>query len=535
MNAAAGTPWGSIRSVIIGALLVCAGIAGGLAGTASAAGIVPTDKGPVRGIETQGAKEYLGIPYAAPPAGELRWRPPQPAQRWQGPRDATRFGNHCPQPESPFGTASNTEDCLYLNVFTPNNGAGRGHAKRLPVMVWIHGGALVLGESDDYDPTRLVKQGVVVVTLNYRLGFLGFFAHPALSAESASHSSGNYGLMDQQAALRWVRRNIAKFGGDRDNVTIFGQSAGGLSVHAQLASPPAAGLFQRAIVQSGAYATTNPSLSDAENDGSDLAANVGCADQTAACLRSVAPGTFVAREPTVPGAILPNVDGRVLPRSIKAAIESGQFNRVPVIEGSTHDEFSIFTALYVEFVFGEVSPSLYPIVVSILVSTVGSNANPSSVLAQYPIGNYPSAGEAITALATDAVFACPGRRVAQALSQFAPTYAYEFNDPNAPQLFVGPASFPYGAYHASELAYLFDSTTLGGHAPLDPDQERLADAMVRYWTQFARAGSPNAPGTPQWPAYSASTDLHQSLVPPTPETEAGFAADHKCAFWDSQG
>lgn len=534
MNAAAGRSWTSIRGLLIGALLAYAAIASGLASAASAAGVVPTDKGPVRGIETQAANEYLGIPYAAPPVGDLRWRPPQPAQRWHGPRDATRFGNHCPQPASPFGSASNTEDCLYLNVYAPNNGPGRGHAKRLPVMVWIHGGALAVGESDDYDPTRLVKQGVVVVTLNYRLGFLGFFAHPALSAESASHSSGNYGLMDQQAALRWVKRNIARFGGDRGNVTIFGQSAGGLSVHAQLASPLAAGLFQRAIVQSGAYATTNPSLSDAENQGSDLAQSVGCADQTAACLRSVAPGTFVAREPTVPGAILPNVDGSVLPQSINAAIDSGQFNRVPVIEGSTHDEFSIFTALYVEFVFGEVSPSLYPVVVSILVSTTGLNANPSSVLAQYPIGNYPSAGEAITALATDAIFACPGRRAAQGLSQFAPTYAYEFNDPNAPQVFVGPASFPYGAYHASELAYLFDSTTLGGHAPFDANQESLADAMVRYWTHFARTGAPSAPGASPWPAYEGSTDLYQSLVPPRPGTEAGFAADHKCAFWDSQ-
>jgi para-nitrobenzyl esterase len=534
MKAAVGRPSSSIRILLICALLVYAGLAGGLASVASAAGVVPTDKGPVKGIETQAVKEYLGIPYAAPPVGDLRWRPPQPAQRWHGPRDATRFGNHCPQPASPFGAASNTEDCLYLNVYTPNNGPGRGHAKHLPVMVWIHGGALAVGESDDYDPTRLVKQGVVVVTINYRLGFLGFFAHPALSAESTSHSSGNYGLMDQQAALRWVKRNVGKFGGDSGNVTIFGQSAGGLSVHAQLASPLAAGLFQRAIVQSGAYATTNPSLSDAETKGSAVARSVGCAVQTAVCLRSVAVGTLLARQPTTEGSVLPNVDGNVLPQSIKAAIESGQFNRVPVIEGSTHDEFSIFTALYIEFVYGELSPGLYPIVLSVLLPTIGSNAGLGDVLAQYPLANYPSVGEAITALGTDAVFSCSGHRVAQALSQFAPTYTYEFNDRNAPQLFVRPASFPYGAYHGSELAYLFDSTTLGGHAPLDPNQESLADAMVRYWTQFARTGVPNAAGSSQWPAYTAPTDLYQSLVPPTPGTEAGFAADHKCAFWDSQ-
>ena len=216
-----------------------------LATGASAKGVVPTDKGPVRGSRHPTVSKYLGIPYAAPPVGDLRWRPPQAPARWQGPRDATAFANHCPQEASPFGFASDTEDCLYLNVFTPNKhaaGPGRGHdkSKERPVMVWLHGGGLTVGESDDYDPTRLVQQGVVVVTVNYRLGYLGFLAHPALSAESGGTGSGNYGLMDQQAALRWVQRNIGRFGGDGDNVTIFGQSAGGLSVHSHLVSPRSA-------------------------------------------------------------------------------------------------------------------------------------------------------------------------------------------------------------------------------------------------------------------------------------------------------
>src|SRR5206468_604950 len=198
--------------------------------------VVVTDKGPVRGVATGVMHQFLGIPYAAAPIGDLRWRPPQEHARWNGVFDATAFGPHCPQVATPYGTPSTSEDCLFLNVFTPvKTNPGRPHL--LPVMFWIHGGGLVVGESDGYDPTKLVAQAVVVVTINYRLGELGFLAHPALGAESPTGASGNYGLMDQQAALRWVRRNIRTFGGDADNVTIFGESAGGLSVHSQLASP----------------------------------------------------------------------------------------------------------------------------------------------------------------------------------------------------------------------------------------------------------------------------------------------------------
>jgi para-nitrobenzyl esterase len=534
MSAGVRVASASLRIFLVCALSAYAALAGGLPTAASAGGVIPTDKGPVRGIETPAEKEYLGIPYAAPPVGDRRWRPPQPHARWHGPLDASHFGNHCPQTASAFGQASTNEDCLYLNVYSPNNGPGKGHTKNLPVMFWIHGGGLTVGESDDYDPTRLVQQGVVVVTINYRLGILGFLAHPSLTAESGDHASGDYGLMDQQAALRWVNRNIAKFGGDPQNVTIFGESAGGLSVHAQLASPLAAGMFQRAIAESGAYAFALPSLSEAEASGGNFAQTVGCSDQTLACLRAVPVATLLANQPSTSGEIVPNVDGKVLPQSIGAAIENGEFNRVPVIEGTNHDEFSIFYKLNIEDVFGQLPPAFYGIVVSIFIQTLGLPVNASEVLAQYPIGSYQnSVGRAVTAIGTDALFACPGRRAAQSLSQFVPTFAYEFNDRNAPQLFVPPASFPYGAYHAAELQYLFDSTTLGGHAPLNDDQEKLAAAMVRYWTQFARAADPNSTATPSWPNYTATTDTYQSLVPPTPEVETGFAADHKCAFWDA--
>jgi para-nitrobenzyl esterase len=504
-----------------------------LVSTAAAEGVIPTDRGPVRGVSTPTEKEYLGIPFAAPPVGNLRWRPPRTHARWTTPLDATHFANHCPQSGSFVGGSSLDEDCLYLNVYTPNLGNGKGHAKGLPVMFWIHGGALEAGQSDDYDPTRLVQKGRVVVTINYRLGWLGFLAHPALSAESPYHGSGDYGFMDQQAALRWVKHNIANFGGDPGNVTIFGQSAGGQSVHVQLASPLAAGLFEGAIAQSGAYADGLQSLAAAEQNGSDIANRVGCQDQTAACLRSVPVQDLLPTQPSGGLPIVPNVDGYVLTQSPRAAFESGDFNRVPIVEGSTHDEFRSYAATLVP----NVDKSLYPLVVGIFVSTLHVPASASDIVKQYPISNYGpqfTVPLALAAIATDYLWSCPGRRDAKAFSKFVPTHTYEFNDPNAPNLLAPPvAGFPFGAYHASELPYLFDSATRGGHAPLTPDQEQLASAMVDYWTQFAANGDPNSPATPEWPAYTAAGDTYQSLHPPTPAPESGYAADHKCAFWDS--
>jgi para-nitrobenzyl esterase len=500
--------------------------------SAASAGVVPTDKGPVRGTETAAVKQYLGIPYAAPPVGNLRWQPPQPHARWHGPLDATEFENHCPQEGSSIGSATTNEDCLYLNVYAPNRGKGKGHTKNLPVMLWIHGGALSGGRGDDYDPTRLVQQGRIVVTINYRLGWLGFLAHPALTAESPQSASGNYGYMDQQAALRWVKRNIRKFGGDPGNVTIFGQSAGGHSVHVQLASPLAAGLFHRAIAHSGAYAdATMPPLSEAEAAGSDVAARVGCADQTAECLRSVAVGDLLRTQPSGGLPVVPPVDGFVLRQSPSAAFASGQFNRVPITEGSTHDEFRSYAATLVPVV----PAAFYPIVVGLFTSTLGLDVSADEIVRQYPITDYQNDVRlALSAIGTDYLFSCPGRRAARSFAKAVPTFAYEFNDPNAPDILAPDVDFPFGAYHASELPYLFDSTTLGGHAPFTPDQEQLAAAMVRYWTQFAGTGNPNSPATPEWPAYTVEDDTYQSLEPPLPRPITDYAADHKCAFWDAQ-
>src|SRR5215469_802584 len=279
-------------------------------GDASVGGpVTGTDNGPVRGLAVGAVNEFLGIPYAAPPVGALRWQPPQPAASWSGVRDATRFGPHCPQGATPFGQASTSEDCLYLNVFTPSHKQAGSH---FPVMVWIHGGALITGESNDYDPSALVADGVTVVTINYRLGALGFLAHPALA--DANGQSGDYGLMDQQAALRWVQRNIASFGGNPGNVTIFGESAGGLSTLSQVASPQAKGLFERAIVESGSYNLTQAPLPDAEAAGEAFAASAGCASQTAACLRSLPVSTILASE-NIAG-YTPNINTEVLPETL---------------------------------------------------------------------------------------------------------------------------------------------------------------------------------------------------------------------------
>jgi para-nitrobenzyl esterase len=506
--------------------------AAGLTGAADHDAFAATDTGVVRGIATATTREFRGIPYAAAPVGDLRWSPPQPHARWTAVLDATQFANHCPQPFGAFGRATDTENCLFLNVFTPNN-RGTDHAAShglRPVMVWIHGGALVTGESDDYDATPLVEQGdVIVVTINYRLGALGFLAHPAFTAETPDHASGNYGLQDQQEALRWVQRNIVRFGGDPSRVTIFGESAGGLSVHSQLASPSSHDLFHRAIVESGAYQLAIPELATGEAAGTRFAAAAGCTDQSAACLR----GLSVAQVLATQGgnfSTTPVVDHKVLTQSIGTAFATGQFNRVPVIEGSNHDEWRLFVG-GAELVTGPVTAAGYPAAIQ---ATLGVSAPIAAFLAaQYPLASFPSPDLALSALGTDAIFACNARFSAQLLSQFVPTFAYEFNDENAPQRFLPPVSFPYGSAHASEIQYLFGLPVTVPAPALDADQQQLSAAMIDYWTTFARTGQPSSFGTPFWAPYQTQSDTAQSLVPAAPRPETGFAADHRCALWDS--
>ncbi|MFZ0737443.1 MAG: carboxylesterase family protein [Candidatus Acidiferrales bacterium] len=483
--------------------------------------VVFTFDGFVRGtVNAAGVGEFLGIPYAAPPVGALRWSPPVPHAPWFEPLDATEFANHCPQPASPFGIASTTEDCLYLNVFTPN----AGHLSRLrPVMVWIHGGALIEGESNDYDPTSLVEDGVIVVTINYRLGALGFLAHPALAING---NSGDYGLMDQQLALRWVRDNIVFFGGDPLNVTIFGESAGGLSVFSQLASPSAGNLFDKAIIESGAYQLSTQTLATAESAGTAFASAAGCSSQTAACLRALPVSTILANEN--PAGYTPNIDGEFLPLSLNTALATGQFQHVPVIQGGNHDEWRLFVALDFDLTIGPIgnNETGYEAALATLVGPLAP-----FVAAEYPLASYPSADLAFGAAGTDVAFACPALSADLSMSQYVPLSTYEFNDENAPEDFLPPVSFPYGAAHASELQYLFTLPVTVPHPPLNSQQLQLSATMQHYWTNFAKFGTPNGSSVPFWQTFSAADGNFQSLIPPTPMQETNFAAAHNCAFW----
>jgi para-nitrobenzyl esterase len=479
---------------------------------------VHTANGWVQGKVAGAMDEYLGIPYAAPPVGALRWQPPHAAATWRGVREATSFVPHCPQPRSPFGVASTSENCLYLNVFAPP-GAG---SKDLPVMVWIHGGSLLVGESDDYNPAALARHGVIVVTMNYRIGALGFLADAAL-ANSPGGPSGDYGLMDQQVALRWVQRNIRGFGGDPRNVTLFGESAGGLSTLAQLVSPRARGLFQRAIVESGTYVLTQQSLASAESAGAAFAGKVGCASNTATCLRRLPVSTILDNEDF--SDYEPNLDGEVLPRSIGSALASGQFSHVPVVIGANHDEWRLFIGLDQ---LNGVPPVTAANYVAEISSTLGVPASEATVVAkEYPLGNYSSPAVALGAVGTDAIFACHAVVAEDDLSKYVPTYAYEFNDESAPERYLPSFGFPYGAAHESEVQYLFDLSHTPYPGTLSAPQQRLAQAMKLDWTNLARTGVPAA----SWPRFAATDQKTLSLVPPGPELETNYAVEHHCSFW----
>jgi para-nitrobenzyl esterase len=521
--------------------------AGATAATASGAAaasrvhvapIVTTGDGAVRGTTAGTVAEFLGMPYAAPPTGDLRWRPPAPPDKWWGVRDATQFGPNCPQPPSPFAPPGPfSEDCLYLNVYTPNHDAGHrllrgGDEGGLPVLVWIHGGGLTTDAGRDYDPAKLAADGVVAVTINYRLGALGFLAHPALASRPGG-PAGNYGLMDQQAALRWVRDNIGQFGGDPNNVTIAGESAGGLSVLAHLVSPGSRGLFQKAIIQSGSFALNQRPLAAAEAAGEAFAAQVGCSDQTAECLRHLPVSTLLAHQS---GVYIPGVvDGRVLTESIGTALADGQFARVPILNGTNYDEERIFVS------FGHAISSGTNVMIPGSAVTAGSYqsdiaavlgvpaARAAAIAAEYPPAAYPSPTVAFSALAGDANFACPALRIDQWTSQRVPVFAYEFNDDSAPLRFTPPLVGPPVATHGSELQYLFDLPNAPVPGTLNADQEALAASMRAAWASFAASGNPGSAAVP-WPAFGDGSQM-LSLVPPRPQAEADFAARHHCSFW----
>jgi para-nitrobenzyl esterase len=487
--------------------------------------VVQTAAGAVRGVVAPDHRLFAGIPYAAPPIGPLRWQPPATAPAWQGIRDATRPGPRCvqdPGVDLELGRQTD-EDCLTLNVWTPLTSD-----EHRPVMVWIHGGGFANGSAGVYVANRLASRGnIVVVTINYRLGALGFLAHPALGPPGAV---GNYGLTDQQAALRWVRDNIEKFGGDPHKVTVAGESAGGTSVCDHLVAPDSVGLFRAAIVQSGPC-QAQVALSAAEKISLDYAAEVGCGqlESAAPCLRALPEDrlrTPVWYYPIGGNELSGPVTGTTaLPVDPITGFTEKRAARVPMLIGSNHDEFTLFVAL--QYLRGHgYTAADYP---HLLKETFGPNA--VAVQAHYPLNSYASVPLAYSAAVTDGVFACEADRIADVLSETQPVYAYEFNDRDAPAPdALRQLPFPVGASHSLELRYLFD---IGNAPPLNPAQRALADQMIDYWTRFVTSGSPQAPGQPDWPTFDAATGRVLSLQPDGSRVITTFGQEHQCAFWAS--
>jgi para-nitrobenzyl esterase len=423
------------------------------------------------------------------------------------------------------------EDCLYLNVSTPALHSRRGDAR--PVLVWIHGGGLTQDAARNYDVSRLSAEGTVVVTINYRLGALGFLAHPALAARPGG-PAGNYGFMDQQAALRWVQRNIARFGGDPERVTIAGQSAGGLSVLAHVVSQSSRGLFQRAIVQSGAFALTQLSLADAEEFGQNFAAIADCPDQSAECLRDLPVSALVDHFP--PAAIPGVVDGEVLTESIGTALAGGRFAGVPILNGINHDEEFLFVAALQLAVSNgafvqvpAVTAANYQGLIATVLGVPAARA--AAIAAEYPLAAYPAPIVAFTTLVSDANFACPALRVDRWTSTHVPTFAYQFNDDSAPHPLAPPGALPPIATHSSELQYLFDLPNAPFPGTLNPDQEMLAGTMRTAWASFAANGDPSSAAV-DWPSFNEGEQV-LSLVQPQSQVETDNAAKHHCAFWSA--
>jgi len=525
-------PPAAFFAALIALILATSGVAAAAKGSDDP--IVKIEGGAVRGVAMPGGYAFRGLPYASPPIGNLRWRPPEPAAKWNGVRDATQFAPSCPQRPGLFAVGVRSEDCLYLNVYTPSL---RG--KDLPVFVWIHGGGWTGGAGRDYDPTKLLAEGIVVVTINYRLGALGFLAHPALASRPGG-PSGNYGHMDQRAALRWVQRNIERFGGDEDNVTIAGESAGALSVLVHLISDGSRGLFDRAIVQSGSFALTQQSLAEGEAFGQTFAANpnVGCPDQTAACLRSLPVDTLVNNfcpNPAPACAAIPGiVDGKVLKESLGTALAGGRFADVPVLNGVNHDEQRIFVRLfrqtvtggtYVKIPFLPITAENYERNIAAVLGV--SDARAAEIAVEYPVAAYLSPEIAFSTLNNDASWACPALQMEGWLARRVPIFAYEFNDDNAPS----PGFPPLGvATHGHELVYLFDLPDVPLNGSFNPEQEVLAASMRAAWANFAASGNPSSAAVP-WPSFRTRSTRVLSLVPPQPQVETDFAARHHCSFW----
>lgn len=514
------------------ALSVAACTASPGAVSAESATTIEAPSGAMAGLTEGGLRVFKGIPYALPPIGPARWKAPTAMPHWEGVRTAAEFGPACMQPVSlgvnvyaqDLGEMS--EDCLTLNVWTPANAA------KAPVFVWIHGGSLATGSSKEklYDGARLAQQGIIFVSINYRVGVFGYLAHPELSAESPLGVSGNYGLLDQIEALRWVQKNIASFGGDPANVTIAGESAGGLSVMYLMASPAARGLFAKAIAQS-AYMVSTPELKArkfgspaAEESGASLATKLKAAD--IATLRAMdAPA--LSNASTMAGfAPFGNIDGKVLTGQLVDVFDKGQQAHVPLLAGFNSGEIRSLTIL------APPKPASAGDYERVIRERYGD-------LADGFLRLYPSATlqESIYATTRDALYGWTAERlVKMQTANGAPAFLYLFDHGY-------PAADKAGlhAFHASELPYLFGNTgrtpPYWPKIPATQDEAKLSDAMVAYWSSFARTGQPEAKGAPAWPAYGTSSAymLFDDAPYPSARLFPGMYVLHEAAMCRRKG
>lgn len=452
--------------------------------------------GQLQGAVAGGIESYKGIPYAAPPTGELRWRPPAEAATWSSPRAATAFGPICPQKGNAYMAVkqSQSEDCLTLNVWTPSR------TGRAPVMVWIHGGSWNAGSAAQptYDGTAFARDGVVLVSINYRLGALGYFAHPALTAEAGPTAPlASYGQMDMVAALRWVQKNIAAFGGDPAQVTVFGESAGGASVLALLATPSARGLFSKAIVESGPAFGAPRTLATEERAGVSVATKAGLGPTaTAAQLRALPVAALVANQ----GTAGPIVDGRLQPAPVELAALTGRLADVPLIIGTNADEGSL-----VESIKG---------VGDVMLAQLKPDER--TTVTQAYAAEAPDTARLGRTFFADLLFGAPARWIANRESSGAPVWLYRFS-------YVTPVmrKTMNGAQHAWELGYVFD--TVGqGRLPAAPADLAYAKVVHSCWVAFAKTGAPTCTGAPAWPAYTPARDTLTHFADTGPVLVTGF-------------
>ncbi|MEO9132555.1 MAG: carboxylesterase family protein [Sphingomonas sp.] len=439
------------------------------------------EQGTLHGAEADGIRHFFGIPFAAPPVGDLRWKGPRPAARWSGVRDASTFGPTCEQARPPGLPAAAavpmSEDCLSLNIWSPRDRDGP-----LPVMVWIHGGGFLFGSNREpsFDGTQLAKKGVVLVTINYRLGALGFMAHPELTAESPNHASGNYGILDQIGALQWIRRNIAAFGGDSSNVTVFGESAGSTAISILQASPLAKGLFARAIGESTSQFDPDgglvgrKDLGQAEQYGKAFGAKLGA--NSIAAMRALTPEQILAQ----PTFFWPTErDSYVLPDLVYNIFANGKQNDVSALVGSNSDEGSALRMAWVKR--AESDPAAYDRV-------------------------YSGEPDVLRRSSTDAVqWQMRSWARLQARTGTAKAWLYWFDQP-------WPGRMEKGAFHGAEIVYVFKNLQAADQ-PWTAGDRKVSDLMANYWVNFARTGNPNGPGLPHWPSYSDGNPKLMRLAP----------------------